>query len=75
MTLLESLNLAEVSDLKPMGRNSADYIHTLVEGAKLAYADRDKYIADPALSEVPVERLISKDYAAQLRKTINPNRA
>ena len=70
VTLLESLNLAEFADLKPMGRNSADYIHTLVEGAKLAYADRDKYIADPAFSEVPVERLISKEYAADLARRL-----
>src|SRR5690349_5911720 len=70
VTLLESLNLAELAELKPMGRNSADYIHTLVEGAKLAYADRDKYIADPAFSEVPVERLISKDYAADLARRL-----
>ena len=70
VTLLESLNLAELAELKPMGRNSADYIHTLVEGAKLAYADRDKYIADPAFSEVPVERLISKEYAADLARRL-----
>jgi gamma-glutamyltranspeptidase/glutathione hydrolase len=70
VTLLESLNLAELADLKPMGRNSADYIHTLVEGAKLAYADRDKYVADPAFSEVPVERLISKEYAADLARRL-----
>jgi gamma-glutamyltranspeptidase/glutathione hydrolase len=70
VTLLESLNLAELADLKPMGRNSADYIHMLVEGAKLAYADRDKYIADPAFSEVPVERLISKEYAADLARRL-----
>jgi gamma-glutamyltranspeptidase/glutathione hydrolase len=69
-TLLEALNVAELSDLKAMGRNSADYIHTLVEGAKLAYADRDKYIADPAFSEVPVERLISKEYAADLARRL-----
>src|SRR5687768_6545932 len=45
VTLLQQLNLAELSDLKATGRNSADYIHTLVEGAKLAYADRDKHVA------------------------------
>ena len=70
VTLLEQLNLAELSDLKAAGRNSADYIHTLVESAKLTYADRDKYIADPAFSEVPVERLISKEYAADLARRL-----
>jgi gamma-glutamyltranspeptidase/glutathione hydrolase len=70
VTLLEALNIAEASDLKPMGRNSADYIHTIVEGAKLAYADRDKYVADPAFVQVPVDRLISKDYAADLARRL-----
>jgi gamma-glutamyltranspeptidase/glutathione hydrolase len=70
VTLLEALNIAEASELKPMGRNSADYIHTLVEGAKLAYADRDKYVADPAFVQVPVDRLISKDYAADLARRL-----
>ncbi len=70
LTLLQQLNLAELSDLKTMGRNSTDYIHTLVEGAKLAYADRDQHVADPAFSEVPVERLISKEYAADLARRL-----
>lgn len=65
-TFLQMLNLAELVDLTPMGRTSADYIHTLVEGSKLAYADRDKYIADPAFADVPVARLISKEYAREL---------
>ena len=69
-TLLEQLNLAELSDLTASGRNSVDYIHSLVEGAKLAYADRDKFIADPRFSEVPVERLISKEYAAELARRL-----
>ena len=70
LTLLQQFNLAELSDLKTLGRNSTDYIHTLVEGAKLAYADRDQHVADPAFSEVPVERLISKDYAADLARRL-----
>jgi gamma-glutamyltranspeptidase/glutathione hydrolase len=70
VTLLEQLNLAELSDLKASGRNSVEYIHSLVEGAKLAYADRDKFVADPKFSEVPVERLISKEYAADLARRL-----
>ena len=70
VTLLEALNVAEASDLKPMGRNSTDYIHAIVEGAKLAYADRDKYVADPAFVQVPVDRLISKNYAAELARRL-----
>jgi gamma-glutamyltranspeptidase/glutathione hydrolase len=53
-----------------MGRNSADYIHTLVEGAKLAYADRDRLVADPRYAAVPTDRLLSKEYARQLARRI-----
>ncbi|HMN08761.1 MAG TPA: gamma-glutamyltransferase [Gemmatimonadaceae bacterium] len=69
-TFLEMLNLAELSDLSAMGRTSADYVHTMVEGAKLVYADRDRYIADPAFADVPVARLISKEYARELGQRI-----
>lgn len=65
-TFLQMLNLAELQDLTTMGRTSADYVHTLAEGAKLAYADRDRYIADPAFAQVPLERLLSKAYAREL---------
>ena len=47
--LLEALNILEQFDLKSMKRNSADYIHTIVEALKLAYADRDTYYADPGV--------------------------
>jgi gamma-glutamyltranspeptidase/glutathione hydrolase len=70
VTLLEALNIAEASDLKPMGRNSAEYINVVVEGAKLAYADRDKYVADPAFVKVPVDQLISKEHAAELARSL-----
>lgn len=69
-TFLQMLNLAELHDLTAMGRSSADYVHTLAEGAKLAYADRDRYIADPAFATVPVDRLLSKDYARELNQRI-----
>jgi len=65
-TFLQMLNVAELSDLTKAGRTSADYIHLLVEGAKLAYADRDRFIADPAFATVPLDRLLSKEYARQL---------
>jgi len=70
LTLLEQLNLAELAGLEAMGHNSVEYIHTLVEGSKLAYADRDRYVADPAFSDVPVARLISKEHAKELRRRI-----
>jgi gamma-glutamyltranspeptidase/glutathione hydrolase len=70
VTLLQQLNLAELADLKTMGFNSTAYIHTLVEGSKLAYADRDRYVADPAFAKVPVDMLISKEHAKELRAKI-----
>jgi gamma-glutamyltranspeptidase/glutathione hydrolase len=70
VTFLQMLNLAELDDLTAMGRTSADYIHTLVEGAKLAYADRDRLVADPRFSPVAVDRLLAKDYARELGRRI-----
>ncbi len=72
---LQMLNILEGYDLASMGFGSADYIHLFVEAKKLAFADRAKYYADPAFNEIPVEQLISKDYAAQRRRLINMHRA
>src|SRR5690606_7216782 len=58
-----------------MGHNSAAYIHLLVEAKKLAFADRARFYADPAMESVPVAQLISKEYAERQRKRINPNTA
>jgi gamma-glutamyltranspeptidase/glutathione hydrolase len=58
-----------------MGFGSADYIHTFVEAKKLAFADRARYYADPAFNRIPVSRLISKVYARQRNKLIDPKRA
>ena len=71
---LENLNLLEGFDLKAMGHNSADYIHTVVEAMKLGYADRDAYYGDPAFSQIPTQ-LISKEYAVLRRPLINPKKA
>ena len=75
IAVLEMLNILEGYDLKPLGHNSADYLHLLIETKKLAYADLHRFIADPEFSEIPTETLISKEYAAQLRKLIDLNRA
>ncbi len=72
---LQILNILEGYDLASMGFGSADYIHTFVEAKKLAYEDRAKYYADMRFADVPVEQLLSKTYAAQRRKHINPDRA
>ncbi len=73
--LLEALNILEQFDLKSMHQNSADYLHTLVEAMKLAYADRDSYYADQAFVESPAEGLLSKAYAKERAKQIDPKHA
>ena len=72
--LLEALNILETFDLKSMKRNSADYIHTIVEALKLAYADRDTS-CDQAFVRTPAEGLLSKAYAKQRAALIDPKRA
>jgi gamma-glutamyltranspeptidase / glutathione hydrolase len=72
---LFALNLLEGYDLKGMGHNSADYIHTSLEAMKLALADRDKYLADDDFVQIPYEGLLSKDYARERRKLIDAERA
>jgi len=72
---LQMLNTLEPHDLKAMGPNSPDYWHLLIEAKKLAFADRARYYADPRFATVPTARLISKDYAAERAKLINPAKA
>lgn len=72
---LFALNILEGFDLKSMGHNSADYIHTTVEAVKLALADRDKYLGDADFIEIPFAGLLSKDYAAERRKLIDARHA
>jgi len=74
-TLLQTLNILETFDLKAMGYGSADYLHTLTEAMKLAYADRDTYYADPAFVQVPAQGLLSKEYARERAKLIDPRHA
>jgi gamma-glutamyltranspeptidase/glutathione hydrolase len=73
--MIEALNILEGFDLKAMGHNSPQYLHTVVEAAKLAFADRDEYYGDPKFSKIPEEILLSKDYAAERRKLIDPQHA
>lgn len=70
-----ALNIVEGFDLSSMGHNSADYLHLLIESTKLAFADRNRYIADPGFREIPVSGLISKRYADERRGMIDPARA
>ena len=75
IALVQMLNILEGYDLRAMGHNSAEYIHHLVEAMRRAYRDRARWVADTDFIEVPIERLTSKEYAAELRATIDPNRA
>jgi len=72
---LQQLNLLEGFDLAAMGHNRADYIHTVIECAKLAFADRNAHYADPEFVEVPLTRLLSKEYADDRRRLVDPKRA
>ena len=69
---LQQLTLLEGFDLTAMGHNSADYLHTYIECTKLAFADREAYYGDPLFDDVPMDALLSKDYAAERRKLIGP---
>lgn len=66
LAMLMQLNAAERLGLKGMGHNSADYIHHLVQIKKAVFTERDRFIGDPAFTKVPVDRLISKEHAAEL---------
>jgi gamma-glutamyltranspeptidase/glutathione hydrolase len=72
---LQQLNLLEGLDLGTMGHNSADYVHALIECAKLAFADREAYYGDPAFDDVPLDTLLSKDYADRRRLLVDRDRA
>ncbi len=72
---LQILNILEQFDIAAMGFGSSAYIHHFVEAKKLAFEDRAKYYADPAFNELPVDELISKEYAARRADLINPLRA
>jgi gamma-glutamyltranspeptidase/glutathione hydrolase len=72
---LQILNILQGFDLKAMGRNSPETLHTMVEAKKIAWADRAKYYADPAFAKIPLKTLLSSEYAAERRKLIDPLRA
>jgi len=72
---LEMLNILEGYDLKSLGYQTAEYLHLFLEAKKLAFADRDHYISDPAFVDIPLDQLLSKAYAEQQRTRINSQRA
>ena len=75
LAALQMLNLLEGYDLAALGPGSAGALHLLVEAKKLAYEDRARYYADPAFAEVPLARLVSKEYAAERRALIDREHA
>ncbi len=72
---LQQLNILEGYDIASMEHNSPEYIHLLIETAKLAFADREQYYGDPDFVDVPLDMLLSREYAAQRRKLIDPENA
>src|SRR6185295_11248815 len=76
MVALEMLNILEGFDVRSMPHNSAAYLHLLVEAKRIAFADRDAWLADStAVPGAVLEQLLSKDYAAERRRQIAPRRA
>ena len=73
--LLQTLRILEKFDLKSMGHNRPDYVHALVEAMKLALADRDTYYGDPLFADVPLQKLLSPEYARLRRPLIDMTRA
>ncbi len=74
-SVIEMLNLLEDHDLRSMDLLGAARVHLMVQAKQIAYHDRDAVLADPAFADVPVERLISKDYARKRGRLIDPARA
>jgi gamma-glutamyltranspeptidase/glutathione hydrolase len=72
---LQMLNVLEGYDLHALGRDSPELLHLMIEAKKLAYEDRARYYADPEFSKVPLQGLLSKEYAAKRRALIDPSKA
>jgi gamma-glutamyltranspeptidase / glutathione hydrolase len=75
LAALEMLNIMETLPLKDYGLNSTRTLHAMIEAKKLAYADLVRYIGDPKFSKLPVEQLLSKDFAAKRAQLIDPDHA
>jgi len=75
IAVLEMLNIMERFSLAHFGHNSTDALHAMIEAKKLAYADMYRYVADPKFSRVPVQGLLSKEYAAQRAKLVDMGKA
>ncbi len=74
-SLLQALNLLDAAALRALGHNSPGYLHHITEAVKLAFADREAYFGDPRVIDVPIEALLSHEYAQRRRSMIRPDRA
>jgi gamma-glutamyltranspeptidase/glutathione hydrolase len=75
IAVLQILNLLEPYDLSTMGHNSTAYLHHLIEAKKIAFEDRAKFYSDPDFNDLPIDGLISKEYANVRRALLNPRKA
>jgi gamma-glutamyltranspeptidase/glutathione hydrolase len=75
LTALEMLNILREYDVAGMGHNSPEYIHLLVEAKKIAYNTRDNIITDPEFETIPVDTLLSREYARHCKGMIDPGKA
>jgi gamma-glutamyltranspeptidase/glutathione hydrolase len=74
-SLLQAFNMLDAAELHRLGHNSAGYLHRVTEAVKLAFADREAYFGDPRMIDVPIDALLSRDYAKKRREMIRPDRA
>jgi gamma-glutamyltranspeptidase / glutathione hydrolase len=74
-SLLQAMNLLEAAELRKLGHNSTGYLHRITEAVKLAFADREAYFGDPRMVDVPIEAMLSRDYARKRRELIRPDKA
>lgn len=74
-SLLQAMNLLDAGELRGFGHNSTGYLHRITEAVKLAFADREAYFGDPRVIDVPIEAMLSRDYAKKRREMIRPDKA
>jgi gamma-glutamyltranspeptidase/glutathione hydrolase len=74
-SLLQALNLLDAAELHKLGHNSTGYLHRITEAVKLVFADREAWFGDPRCVDVPIEALLSREYARERRAMIRPDRA
>lgn len=75
LTQLQQMEMAKSFDVRALGHNTPAYLHTLIEIKKRAFADRDRWVADPDVEDLPVDRLLDADYLRERAATVDPDRA